>query len=184
MVRYTKGGSWQGYRGNTVCIRCVDELLPFPAIYPGNGLMVNYGSLTQCSCKCFHPWPLFRWFCRWGRGENITPTNSSIIYVQTVCSSSNYHSASSSQGALWGLSSRLMCSLLESGCLTWVTNKSEPSPPSCRQIDTRKHKSEDDEVLIICLRCFESSVEAKSKGKNWTELKNINLTWSRPNREK
>ena len=55
MVRYTKGGSWQGYRGNTVCVRFVDELLPFPAIYPRDGLIVNYGSPTQRGCKRFHP---------------------------------------------------------------------------------------------------------------------------------
>lgn len=100
MVRQTRGGSWQGYRGNTVCVGCVDELLPFPAIYPGDGCVVNYGSWTQRCCKRFHPWP-WQWGHRWGRGEKTSPqTNSSVIYVQTVCSHSNYHSAGSSQGAL------------------------------------------------------------------------------------
>lgn len=96
MVRYTKGGSWQGYRGNTVCVWCVDELLPFSAIYPRDGHVVNYSSPTRCRCKRCHPWPRHWRLCSWGRRENITLANSSVIYVQTVCSSSNYHSASSS----------------------------------------------------------------------------------------
>lgn len=96
-VRYTKEGSWQGYRGNTVCVWCARmSYYPFLLFTQGTtswqimapqlGTVVNGFTLDLDADE--------------GGKKTLPRPNSSIIYVQTVCSSSNYHSASSSQGAL------------------------------------------------------------------------------------
>lgn len=84
-------------KGNTVCARCADELLPLPAIYQGDSFAVNYGSPTReqsgAVVNAFTLDPLRQHPRRGGRGADVTPSPTrAAIRGQTVGSRGNYRS--------------------------------------------------------------------------------------------
>lgn len=85
-------------KGNTVCARCADELLPLPAIYQGDSFAVNYGSPTReqsgAVVNAFTLDPLRQHPRRGGRGADVTPSPTrAAIRGQTVGSCGNYRPA-------------------------------------------------------------------------------------------